>query len=1065
MRSSSPLQLQAENYYMLRRPLLPVQAIWQLHAATSQAPQLLLPTLLTLFSSPLLQEAIYTASPALHVELLKALASGGVEPPKQAEKLALTLYKYLLRMSTRCTPYGLFAGCARGELGERTTIAFAAQALRKQSRLDMNYVSELVQHLLAAPALKEQLRYYPNNSLYRLADKYRYVESQVKNKRRAYTLTSVTHTPYLAALLAAAQPGSSFAHLVGLLAEIAPEASATEARAYVHQLIDSQLLVSELEPTLTGDIYLDGLPDRLQHLLPAEQLAPLHHLVQLLAAGGVANFQQTHQLLNETYEQSNSKDLIQTDLFFETEHNTLSASAVATISGQVSELCRLATRLQPPDMVRFSTEFSERFDDQEVPLLLALDNESGVGYGTAGPGSGDYLPVLEGIKLRGEATAASTTWKKTVQLTHELYHRALREETLTVHLTEADLAALDEQPEAAAATPASLYAFGTLLAASAEQLDAGQFQFVLNTCAGPSAANLLGRFCYGDDQLLADVRATLRHAEPDTEQVVYAEVVHLPEARVGNILMRPNLRAYEIPFLSPATVAADYQIPVQDLLISVRQGRVILRSKRLNKQVIPRLSTAHNYAHGLPIYRFLCDLQKTDTYSGVNWHWGTLGEQAFLPRVQYKNIIVAKARWLIKRERLTADPAQADDSADAKLRYYLASHKLPRYFCLAEHDNELLIDSEHPAARQLLLRQLEKAGHIQLKEFLATPEQCFVRDADQCYTNEVLLPLRNPGAQPPLALAAPAAELPARQFAPGSEWLYFKLYGGTKSLDQLLTEVILPLAQQWRARGIIRQWFFIRYTDPQFHLRVRFQLASDSPEHLAAVMQELPAALAPALAHGRLHKIQLDTYVRELERYGAASIAQAEALFSHDSLATAQILALLSGDEGENYRWPLATRGLDEMLTDFGFSLPDKQALLERMSRAFFQEFNGDKLLQVQLNEKYRQESRRLQRMLDPTQDVAEGIEEATLEFARRRQHWAPAIAAIQAQHPAGWLATEAGFPLMYSYVHMYVNRFVLSRPRLHELTLYTLLHKYYTAQLAMRKAPAAPPKTPSYVS
>ncbi len=1058
-----PLQLEPESFYVLRRPLLPVQTVWQLHADTQEAPQGLLPRLLTFFADPLLQEAIYTASPALHAELLKALASGGTDSAKQADKLALTLYKYVLRMSTRSTPYGLFAGCARGQVGAQTDIRFADQALRKHSRLDMNYVSELVQELLTSPALRENLRYFPNNSLYQTGDTFRYVEFTVKNKRRSYTLTSVPATSYLTGLLAAAAAGSTFTDLLALVCQAEPTASGEEARAYLHQLIDSQLLMSELEPTITGELYLDGLPARLAGKVPAADLVPLHRLLALLATGGVASFQETHQLLSDTYSPSGSKDLIQTDLFYNTERNELAASVVGTIAGQVGELCRLGTLQLPPDLGRFAKDFSARFEEQEVPLLLALDNESGVGYGHASPGHGDYLPVLEGISPRPEPTTPTASWKKSVQLAHDLYHRALRDETRVVALTTADLAGLDEQPDAGTATPASLYAFGSLLAESARELDAGQFQFALGVCSGPSAANLLGRFCYGDEALLADVRATLRRAEPDTDGVVYAEVVHLPEARVGNILMRPNLRAYEIPFLSPATVPADQQLPAHDLLVSVRQGRVVLRSRRLGKQVIPRLSTAHNYTTGLPMYRFLCDLQKDRLYSGTGWSWGNLNEQAFLPRVEYKNIIVAKARWCIRRELLVGAKATGPVT-DEQLRAYLATHGLPRYFCLTEHDNELLIDSDFPTARQLLLQQLEKTGVLRLTEYLATPERCFVGPEGQRFGNEVLLPLFNAAGRPQAGGSARTnAALPAREFLPGSEWAYLKLYGGTKSLDQLLCAVVLPLAEQWRARGIIRQWFFIRYNDPQFHLRLRFQLAETPAVHLGTLLHELNEALAPALAQGRLHKVQLDTYVRELERYGADNIETSEELFGHDSLATARVLNLLGGDEGETYRWLLALRGLDEMLTDFGLALPDKHQLLERLSRGFFQEFRGDKGLQLQLNDKYRKESRQLLRFLNPIEDAATETEEAVQEFADRRQRWAGAVATILARHPAGILATDQGFDLLASYVHMYLNRFVLSQPRQHELTLYTLLHKHYTAQLAMRKGVSSPPTTVRY--
>jgi hypothetical protein len=88
------------------------------------------------------------------------------------------------------------------------------------------------------------------------------------------------------------------------------------------------------------------------------------------------------------------------------------------------------------------------------------------------------------------------------------------------HLTE-----LDEQPDLAVATPASLYALGTILAQSTQQLDAGRFQFALQACSGPSAANLLGRFCYGDEQLLNDVREKIHQTEPDTDKALITDTL------------------------------------------------------------------------------------------------------------------------------------------------------------------------------------------------------------------------------------------------------------------------------------------------------------------------------------------------------------------------------------------------------------------------------------------------------------------------------------------------------------------------------------------------------------
>ncbi|HEX8348374.1 MAG TPA: thiopeptide-type bacteriocin biosynthesis protein, partial [Hymenobacter sp.] len=510
-------------------------------------------------------------------------------------------------------------------------------------------------------------------------------------------------------------------------------------------------------------------------------------------------------------------------------------------------------------------------------------------------------------------------------------------------------------------------------------------------------------------------------------------------------------RSYEIPFLSPAAVSDKNQIFPDDLLVSVRQGHVTLRSKRLNKQVIPRLSTAHNSNGGLPLYRFLCDMQRVNSRSTLTWNWEKLSQQPFLPRIQYKHIILAKAKWFIRYKDLSVD--QAVKPNDAQLRLYLTSHALPRYFCLTEYDNELVLDSEQAIDRQIMLQHLGKEGQLKLTEFLSTVNQCFLREANHCYANEVLLPLRNSKARQPADHALSVSEWPTRSFSPGSEWVYLKLYGGTKYSDQVLTDVLLPLIMQWRQRGLIQQWFYIRYADPQYHLRVRFRLAAKQADYLGMLLSEVHTVLTPLLTQGRLHKIQLDTYERELERYGPANIENSEALFSHDSLATASILALLGGDEGETYRWLLALRGLDELLNDFGLELLKKQQFLQYLSQVFFQEFKGDKALTVQLDKKYRHESLRIHRFLDPKQDASQGIEEAAQYFVQRSQNWQPIIVSIQAQYPNGLLETDKGRNLLFSYVHMYLNRFILSQPRVHELTLYALLYKYYTAQLAKGKA------------
>lgn len=116
------------------------------------------------------------------------------------------------------------------------------------------------------------------------------------------------------------------------------------------------------------------------------------------------------------------------------------------------------------------------------------------------------------------------------------------------------------------------------------------------------------------------VQWSISHSTPKTIQtvrpdVVYAEVVHLPQGRFGNFIVRPCLRRYEIPFLGRSGAPCEYQLPVTDLHLTIHDGQLILVSKRLGCRVLPRLATAHNpdVGAGLPIYRFLFALQHQAT--------------------------------------------------------------------------------------------------------------------------------------------------------------------------------------------------------------------------------------------------------------------------------------------------------------------------------------------------------------------------------------------------------------------------------------------------------------------
>src|SRR5207302_632785 len=88
------------------------------------------------------------------------------------------------------------------------------------------------------------------------------------------------------------------------------------------------------------------------------------------------------------------------------EDASLGPAVVAEIQRGIELLHRLAAPDAGTDLGRFRDAFLARYEDREVPLLEALDEESGVGMGVRS----DTAPLLRDLAFPGPAGAATVEW-------------------------------------------------------------------------------------------------------------------------------------------------------------------------------------------------------------------------------------------------------------------------------------------------------------------------------------------------------------------------------------------------------------------------------------------------------------------------------------------------------------------------------------------------------------------------------------------------------------------------------------------------------------------------------
>lgn len=285
-----------------------------------------------------------------------------------------------------------------------------------------------------------------------------------------------------------------------------------------------------------------------------------------------------------------------------------------------------------------------------------------------------------------------------------------------------------------------------------------------------------------------------------------------------------------------------------------------------------------------------------------------------------------------------------------------------------------------------------------------------------------------------------------RTFIPGDQWVYYKVYCGPKTGDKVLTRIVLPMVQELMEAKVIDSWFFIRYGDPDFHIRLRFRPCNKGS--IAVIADNFNQRLMPYVQENLIWNVVMDTYQQEVERYGRNSMQLAEDIFYADAQMITELVDMIDGEEGERVRWLFSLRAMDAFLDDFGLTTEDKMNLLRSISASFGKEHNKDEFLAKQLSKKFRESKKDIQDVLNPAKDEESEMKPAFELIQQKSENIKKPVAAIKDLFKANKMEIRF-FDLLSSYLHMLNNRLFRSKNRLHELVVYDFLFRYYKSKHA----------------
>lgn len=688
------------------------------------------------YQDTLFREGIYIASRSLYEEMLK-YESNSLKNEKERKRIESTLKKYKMRMQTRTTPFGLFSGVAVCETTPEDSEIVFGNKINRKARLDMAVVCSIVELLEKDPLIGNEIFYYPNDSIYSIDSKLRYLENKLDKNRYILEVSSVDKSYYLHKILLKSKNGISKKAIVEYIASLDENLSVEDVNDFVTDCIESRLLVSELTPSLTQPDNILDILETLQARISADHMM-IHILDSICSTIKTINSSDTGVDVIPLYESviENLKKLdidfdfnkiFQVDTFTQYDSAKLSKKVINDVMDAVNFCISISPSAHPHvNIAEFKTKFYERYEDREVDLIKVMDNDIGIGYPSK---HDDYTNSL--IKNFYIPTQNNQQNFKAWNPKHEgiLINKILdsvRSGTNEVVLKKDDF---DKNEDNILHTTASCFF---------EILD-DQLIF-LSFFGDNSGAKMMSRFSHLHQDIDHLVKNISLYEEQVNANTLNAELYYLPNPRTGNVMIRPqDMRKYEITCLSKSSKNEEFQIPISDLTVCIRNNRIVVKSKKLKKEVKIYHTNAYNYSLAdLPIFKFLGDLQYQDKL--MTAFQLPDFDLEYVPRIRYKNVIISLAKWNINVQKFKKEnPDVTQENVLGKFKEYF---RLPDEIVQAYGDNELYINLLQEDYAPILWDLIDKTNYFAVKEFIFKNSCGAVKDLnDNVYRNQFNLSL------------------------------------------------------------------------------------------------------------------------------------------------------------------------------------------------------------------------------------------------------------------------------------------------------------------------------------
>ncbi|NDI36718.1 thiopeptide-type bacteriocin biosynthesis protein [Chengkuizengella sediminis] len=827
------------NKYIVRSPAMEKYYIYDLFHTSN-----LKNYILNIIEDLSFMERILIASHDLHHQLIE-IKNG----KKMSEDVIVSVVKYILRMSSRPMPYGLFAGLLENDFNSNEQSITDSY---KEVRISMDWLSHLVKRIEQSQVIDSNILLYKNNLLREMNDKF-YLDVAIDDSQNRMSLKK---TKFLRELMSALDAPKTLNEIILLLSGGNPQKE-QHILISIKRLLNNNMIFSHLRPHSILDLQQNksGLQLILKEkeLIDAElyeQLIEIEKLIELYKISQIGDGIQTYQeVIHKMSEVCISKRYVVVDLVshhaaYKLDENIMQQFALDVQFLSSFNVLNSFHKLWENYEVQFLDEYGFF---NEINLIDLIDEDTGIG-----------APKFDQHYISMD----SSTEDKFNEYILNLVQDAILNKNNTIRLSNNDIQFI---------TDLSQHYSGKKINEGYDVKvnlikENGRDKIVLNENSfSNTSTSFRGRFKLNTNE---DTRK-LRYSN---QNIVNAEVnvVANHYSDLGVTYAKDDI---QILINTPEHCKDKTYITVKDIVVGLDHDGLYLKSKSIGKKIIPTFTHMLYYSNFNEdrSLLFLHQFGKYVSNTPRDFNLGIAENLNYIPRIEYKQIILSLKRWNIKKTHMEREISLTGKSEREYIQEFIKYYKVDPVVYLLKGDMSLPVHVHTSLGVDLILNELNSQSTKELIILTEAPDLYDINDAANMNLDFIItvLPDHNHKDKSIEITNCYDGPTPITDLS----WYYYNIYYRKGERLQISNSCI-----KWLEEQNIHQYFIVSYSDNDEHIRLRFK----HDDQLLKLKFDL--FLQKWVKDRTIKKYSEETFFPEYSRYGGHELCNvAHEFFCYDT--------------------------------------------------------------------------------------------------------------------------------------------------------------------------------------